>query len=73
MSEKFQETVTVVSQKQIGTGIYDLTIQTKEIAAAAKAGQFVWYTVTMQASFYLVQSVCAELTAKQVHCAWFTA
>ena len=39
MSEKFQETVTVVSQKQIGTGIYDLTIQTKEIAAAAKAGQ----------------------------------
>ena len=41
MSEKFQETVTVVSQKQIGTGIYDLTIQTKEIAAAAKAGQFV--------------------------------
>ena len=41
MSEKFQETVIVVSQKQIGTGIYDLTIQTKEIAAAAKAGQFV--------------------------------
>lgn len=41
MSEKFQGTVTVVSQKQIGTGIYDLTIQTKEIAAAAKAGQFV--------------------------------
>ena len=41
MSEKFQETVTVVSQKQSGTGIYDLTIQTKEIAAAAKAGQFV--------------------------------
>ena len=41
MSEKFQETVTVVSQKQIVTGIYDLTIQTKEIAAAAKAGQFV--------------------------------
>ena len=41
MSEKFRETVTVVSQKQIGTGIYDLTIQTKEIAAAAKAGQFV--------------------------------
>lgn len=41
MSEKFQETVTVVSQKQIGAGIYELTIQTKEIAAAAKAGQFV--------------------------------
>ena len=29
MSEKFQENVTVVSQKQIGTAIYDLTIKTK--------------------------------------------
>lgn len=41
MSEKFQETATVVSQKSIGAGIFDLTIQTKEIAAHAKAGQFV--------------------------------
>lgn len=41
MSEKFHETVTVLSQECIGTGIYDLTIQTKEIAAHAKAGQFV--------------------------------
>ena len=31
----------VISQKQIGTGIYDLTLQTEEIAPAAKAGQFV--------------------------------
>lgn len=41
MSRKFQETVTVLSQKCIGTGIYDLTIRTKSIAAHAKAGQFV--------------------------------
>ena len=41
MSEKFQETATVVSQKSIGAGIFDLTIQTKDIAAHAKAGQFV--------------------------------
>lgn len=41
MSEKFQETVTVLSQQCMGAGIYDLTIQTKEIAAHAKAGQFV--------------------------------
>ena len=41
MSKKFQETATVVSQKSIGAGIFDLTIQTKEIAAHAKAGQFV--------------------------------
>lgn len=41
MSEKFQENVTVVSQKQIADGIFDLVLQTKEIAAHAKAGQFV--------------------------------
>lgn len=41
MSEKFQENVTVVSQKQIADGIFDLLLQTKEIAAHAKAGQFV--------------------------------
>lgn len=41
MSEKFQENVTVVSQEQIADGIFDLVLQTKEIAAHAKAGQFV--------------------------------
>ena len=41
MSEKFQERATVLSQECLGAGLYDLTIQTKEIAAHAKAGQFV--------------------------------
>ena len=41
MATKFEEMAVVVSQKQIATDIYDLTIQTKEIAAAAKAGQFI--------------------------------
>lgn len=41
MSEKFQETATVLSQESLGAGIFDMTIQTKEIAAHAKAGQFV--------------------------------
>jgi dihydroorotate dehydrogenase electron transfer subunit len=39
--DKFKERTTVVSQKEIAAGIYDLTLQTKEIAAAARAGQFV--------------------------------
>lgn len=39
--EKFQEIATVVKQKELVEGIYDLTLQTKDIAAAAKAGQFV--------------------------------
>lgn len=41
MQEKFQETVTVLAQTCLGNQIYDLTIQTKEIAAHAKAGQFI--------------------------------
>lgn len=41
MRTKFEEMARVISQKQIGTGIYDLTLQTEEIAPAAKAGQFV--------------------------------
>ena len=39
--EKFQEIATVVKQQELVEGIYDLTLQTKDIAAAAKAGQFV--------------------------------
>lgn len=41
MSEKFEEKALVVSQKQIGDGIFDLTLQTKDIAHGAIAGQFV--------------------------------
>lgn len=41
MSKKFQENVTVVSQKQIADGIFNLVLQTREIATHAKAGQFV--------------------------------
>ena len=39
--EKFQEISTVVKQDQLVEGIYDLTLQTKDIAAIARAGQFV--------------------------------
>lgn len=39
--EKFQEIATVVKQQELGAGIFDLTLQTKDIAAIAKAGQFV--------------------------------
>lgn len=40
MSTKGKETLTVISQEQIGTGIYSLWLQTDKIAGAAKAGQF---------------------------------
>ena len=41
MATKFEEVAVVVSQEKIATDIYDLTIQTKDIAAVAKAGQFI--------------------------------
>lgn len=41
MKTKFEEIAKVISQKEIGTGIFDLVLQTKEVAPAAKAGQFV--------------------------------
>lgn len=41
MAEKYQENALVIEQKEIASGIYRLVVQTKEIAAHAKAGQFV--------------------------------
>ena len=41
MATKFEEMAIVLSQKEIATDIFDLTIQTKDIAAHAKAGQFI--------------------------------
>lgn len=41
MAEKYEEQAVVITQKALGNGIFDLTLQTKEIAKAAKAGQFV--------------------------------
>lgn len=41
MAEKYEEIVTVLSQKSLGNDIYDMVLQTKDIARAARAGQFV--------------------------------
>lgn len=41
MAEKYEEIVTVLSQRSLGNDIYDLVLQTKDIAGDAKAGQFV--------------------------------
>lgn len=41
MAEKWKETSTVVAQTVIGKGIYSMWLQTEQIAAAARPGQFV--------------------------------
>ena len=41
MAEKFGEIVKVVSQNSLGNGIFDMVLQTENIAKAARSGQFV--------------------------------
>ena len=41
MAEKFEEIVKVVFQNSLGNGIFDMVLQTENIAKAAKSGQFV--------------------------------
>ena len=41
MPEKYRETAKVISQEQIGTGIFSMWIQTERIAEAARPGQFI--------------------------------
>lgn len=41
MAEKFEEIVKVVSQNSLGNGIFDMVLQTENIAKAASSGQFV--------------------------------
>ncbi|WP_099470036.1 dihydroorotate dehydrogenase electron transfer subunit [Konateibacter massiliensis] len=41
MSEKFQETASVLSQERLAAGVYSMWIQTENIAKASKPGQFI--------------------------------
>lgn len=41
MSGKYKETAKIVSQEQIGSGIFSMWLQTEQIAKAAKPGQFI--------------------------------
>lgn len=41
MPEKFEEVVSIISQRNLAEGIYDMWLRTSEIASYAHAGQFV--------------------------------
>jgi len=41
MEEKFKESAWILSQKEIATDVYSMWLQTKEIAALARPGQFI--------------------------------
>ena len=60
MAEKFKEQAIIIRQEEIADDIYSMWLRTEEIAAHAKAGQFVsvklikrimpsvWYTVKLE-------------------------
>ncbi len=41
MPEKYQERAEIISQEEIGTGIFSMWVQTEQIARGAKPGQFI--------------------------------
>lgn len=42
MAEKFEETAIIIRQEEIADDIYSMWLHTDQIAAHAKAGQFVF-------------------------------
>ena len=71
MAEKFKEQAVIISQEEIAPAIYSLWIKTDKIAQYAKAGQFILFTVRMEADCSRVRSVSAKLTKRIVPCIWY--
>jgi len=60
MAEKFEEIVSIISQEKIAEGVYDMWLRTEEIAAHAKAGQFVSVYCNDGTKYFRDQSVSAK-------------
>ena len=71
MSEKYRETVKIIEQKQIGTGIFSLWLQTDQIAAAAKPGQFI-SVYSQDKSQMLPRPISVRRKGKAVVCGSYT-
>ena len=61
MAEKFEETAIIIRQEEIADDIYSMWLHTDQIAAHAKAGQFVSVIVMMEADCFQDQSVLVRL------------
>lgn len=64
MSTKTKESLKIVSQEEIGTGIFSMWLQADRMAEAARPGQFYPYTQEMEANSFRVRSVSARLTER---------
>ena len=66
--QKFEETAIIIKQEEIADDIYSMWLHTEQIAAHAKAGQFV--SVYCKEGSRLLPRPITERTARSV---WYTA
>lgn len=71
MSTKTKETLTVISQEEIGRDIYSLWLQTDQMAQNARPGQFLsLYTGAMGVNFFRDRSASVRLIKKTAKSDW---
>jgi dihydroorotate dehydrogenase electron transfer subunit len=69
MAEKFEETAIIIRQEEIADDIYSMWLHTDQIAAHAKAGQFL-FIVMMEADCFQDRSVFVRLIKRMAQSVW---
>ena len=72
MAEKFEETAIIIRQEEIADDIYSMWLHTDQIAAHAKAGQFVSVYCMTEADCFQDRSVFVRLTKRTGQSVWYT-
>lgn len=70
MSTKTKETLTVISQEEIGRDIYSLWLQTDQMAQNARRGSSFLYTQEMEVNFFRDRSASVRLIKKTAKSDW---
>ena len=70
MAEKFKEQAIIIRQEEIADDIYSMWLRTEEIAAHAKAGQFV--SVYCNEGSRLLPSPISKLIKRIMPSVWYT-
>ncbi len=72
MAEKFKEQAIIIRQEEIADDIYSMWLRTEEIAAHAKAGQFVSVYCNEGSRLLQDQSVSVKLIKRIMPSVWYT-
>ena len=70
MSTKTKETLTVISQEEIGRDIYSLWLQTDQMAQNARPGSSFLYIQAMGVNFFRDRSASVRLIKKTAKSDW---